>query len=117
MNEFISVVTDILRVWQINSMLIINHHNDLVISNHARSSLLIRYELPCFFANIAICEIHKTPGSIKCDREFTKTHKIQNYRETSNISRTLVCNKIVDYSDAVGASPIGAAPTKSSYLT
>ena len=41
----------------------------------------------------------------------------QDYRKTSNISRTLVCNKIVDYSDAVGASPIGAAPTTSSYLT
>ena len=39
------------------------------------------------------------------------------YRKTPNISRTLVCNKIVDYSDVVGASPIGAAPTTSSYLT
>ena len=39
------------------------------------------------------------------------------YRKTSNISRTFVCNKIVDYSDAVGASPIGAALTTSSYLT
>ena len=34
-----------------------------------------------------------------------------------NISRTLVGNKIVDYSDVVGASPVGAAPTTSSFST
>ena len=39
------------------------------------------------------------------------------YRKTSNISRTLVGNKIVDNSDAVGASPVGAAPTTSSFST
>ena len=39
------------------------------------------------------------------------------YRETSNIRRTLVGNKIVDHSDVVGASPVGAAPTTSSFST
>ena len=39
------------------------------------------------------------------------------YRKTSNISRTLVGNKIVDNSDVVGASPDGAAPTTSSFST
>ena len=39
------------------------------------------------------------------------------YRITSNISRTLVGNKIVDNSDVVGASPVGAAPTTSSFST
>ena len=38
------------------------------------------------------------------------------YRKTSNISRTLG-NKIVDNSDVVGASPVGAAPTTSSFST
>ena len=38
------------------------------------------------------------------------------YRKTSNI-RTLVGNKIVDHSDVDGASPVGAAPTTSSFLT
>ena len=37
------------------------------------------------------------------------------YRKTSNISHTLICNKIVDNSDVVGASPVGAAPTTSSF--
>ena len=39
------------------------------------------------------------------------------YRQVSNISRTLVGNKIVDHSDVVGASPVGAAPTTSSFCT
>ena len=37
------------------------------------------------------------------------------YRQTSNISCTLVGYKIVDHSDVVRASPIGAAPTTSSF--
>ena len=36
-------------------------------------------------------------------------------RETYNISLTLVDIKIVDNSDVVGASPVGAAPTTSSF--
>ena len=39
------------------------------------------------------------------------------YCKTSNISRTLESNKIVDNSDVVGASPVGAAPTSSSFST
>ena len=39
------------------------------------------------------------------------------YRKTSNISRTLLGNTIVDHSDVVGASPVGAAPTTSSFST
>ena len=39
------------------------------------------------------------------------------YRKNSSISRTLVGNKIIDNSDVVGASPVGAAPTTSSFST
>ena len=39
------------------------------------------------------------------------------YRQVSNIRRTLVDNNIVDHSDAVGASPVGAASTTSSFST
>ena len=31
--------------------------------------------------------------------------------QTSNIKCTSVGNKLIDYSDVVGASPVGAAPT------
>ena len=41
----------------------------------------------------------------------------QLYRKTSSIIRTLVGNKIVDNSDVVGASPVGAVPTTSSFST
>ena len=33
------------------------------------------------------------------------------------VKRTLLDNKIVDHSDVVGASPVGAAPTTSSFST
>ena len=39
------------------------------------------------------------------------------YRQNPNISDTLVGNKLVDHSDVVGASPVGAAPTTSSFST
>ena len=42
-------------------------------------------------------------------------HKIVCYRKISNKKRTLVGNNIVDHSDVVGASPVGAAPTTSSF--
>ena len=39
------------------------------------------------------------------------------YRQASNIRRILIGNKIVDHSDVVGASPVGAASTTSSFST
>ena len=42
---------------------------------------------------------------------------MQGYRQASNVSCTLVVNKIVDHSDVVGASPVGVAPTTSSFST
>ena len=42
---------------------------------------------------------------------------VMRYRRTSNIRRILVCNKIVDHSDVVWASPVGTAPTTSSFST
>ena len=40
-----------------------------------------------------------------------------NYCQTPNIKHAAVSNKIVDHSDVVGASPVGAAPTTSSFST
>ena len=42
---------------------------------------------------------------------------VYHYRQVCNISRTLVGNKIVDHSEVVGASPVGAALTTSSFST
>ena len=51
------------------------------------------------------------------DESWSYMMKDLNYRKTSNIRRTLVGNKIVNNSDVVGASPVGAAPTTSSFST
>ena len=48
---------------------------------------------------------------------FNGLNAIFTYRKTSNIRLTLWANKIVDHSDVVGASPVGAAPTTSSFST
>ena len=45
-----------------------------------------------------------------------KRHPMSIYRQTSNINSSLVGNKL-DHSDVVGASPVGAAPTTSSFST
>ena len=37
------------------------------------------------------------------------------YRQTSNISGTLVGNEIVDHSDLIGKSPVATTPTTSSF--
>ena len=47
----------------------------------------------------------------------THTHIYKAYRKVSTIRRTLVSNKIVDHSDEVGASPVGAAQTTPSFST
>ena len=45
------------------------------------------------------------------------SHQCHKYHQIYNISLTLVGNKIADHSDVVGASPVGAATTTSSFLT
>ena len=49
--------------------------------------------------------------------KWMTNHNYHSYRITSNISRTFVGNNIVDNSDVVGASPVGAVPTTSSLST
>ena len=48
---------------------------------------------------------------------FNDSEAVWAYRQVSNIRRTLVGNKIVDHSDVVGATPVGAAPNTSSFST
>ena len=62
---------------------------------------LLTYFNSCFSVLVALCV--ENP-QVDC-------------RQVSNIRLTLVGNKIFDHSDVVGASPIGAAPTTSSFST
>ena len=56
------------------------------------------------------------PHHSRIEIHLVHEHKYT-YHQTSNISRTLVGNTIVDHSDVVGASPVGTAPTTSSFST
>ena len=42
---------------------------------------------------------------------------LYNYRQASNIRRRWIGNNIADHLEVVGASPVGAAPTTSSFST
>ena len=59
----------------------------------------------------------KSDPLVKVVYHHTQSHCFHNNRQVSNIKRTLVDNKIVDHSDVVGAPPVGAAPTTSSFST
>ena len=50
-------------------------------------------------------------------REIVECFTISHLGDIYNIRRTSVGNKIVDHSDVVGASHVGAAPTTSSFST
>ena len=50
--------------------------------------------------------------------EYHNTNNlIKSYRQVSNVSHTLVGNNIVNHSDVVGTSFVGAAPTTASVST
>ena len=73
----------------------------------------------------ASCSCRSSEYEIKFYKNFkyhlhNKSNKVTLYcvyRQVSNISRTLVGNRIVDNSDVVAASPVGAAPITSSLST
>ena len=77
----------------------------------------IEPKIDCFFATKfvkgTVCNATIQLWYI-CQRD---TFCFDEYRKVSNIRRTLVGNNIVDHSDVVGASPVGAAPTTSSFST
>ena len=74
---------------------------------------MIEIELP-----LQTCSYHEQ-HYVKSDIDDSATSIIRKkvYRQVSNIRRTLMDNKIVDHSDVIGASPVGAAPTTSSFST
>ena len=77
-----------------------------------KSAMLFLYCLQAFLLSF----------HFKCSVEFRKSWEnmvssSEMYRKVSNIRRTSVGNKIVDHSDVVGTSPVGAAPTTSSFST
>ena len=53
--------------------------------------------------------------SVEIDIEMFKIVIDCKYCQTSNVRCTIVDSKLVDHSDVVGATPVGAAPTTSSF--
>ena len=56
-------------------------------------------------------------NTVYCVKNFISILEYVKYRQTSNIRCTFVGNIIVYHSDVVGATPVGAAPTTSSFST
>ena len=66
---------------------------------------------------LCLCQIFISLISFPLDSALLNFIWNINYRKIANISRNLVCDKIVYHSDVFGASPVGAAPTTCSFLT
>ena len=56
-------------------------------------------------------------GKLRNGTIETLTRDEIDHHQVSSIRHALVGNSIVDHSDVVGASPVGAAPTTSSFPT
>ena len=62
-------------------------------------------------------QTHTHPTNTHTQKKKYNNGYFMDYPQVSNIRCTLVGNKIVDHSDVVWASPVGAAPTTSSFST
>ena len=70
----------------------------------------------CFFLTDYIV-VSRCNGARESPSTFGHGGLLSGNYQTSNISRILVGNKCADHSDVVEASPVGAAPTTSLFLT
>ena len=68
-----------------------------------------------FFKIFAMVTLMIISRAIAFRRMGQPQNPTDDYWQTSNISCTLIGNEIFDHSDEVGASPVGAAPTTSSF--
>ena len=69
--------------------------------------------------SIAICNLQNRVYADKQTHVITIKNQFGDvkYRQISNFRRSLIGNKIVDHSDVVGASPVGAVPTTAAFST
>ena len=129
--KYISISMPILETWLLNIKFWIKSQRDGDQGWVANTM----WFYGCFICNVVIkFKIHNGlsfPRTHLCNKErhIERWHKwyqkvstlasidyCSNYHQTSNKGRTLVRNKLADYSD-VGASPVGAAPTTSAFPT
>ena len=86
------------------------------INNHIHCYLwdAIHHPCPNFEGGMTKSSL-KFKHSVSCWCNYLSMS--ETYRQVSNIRRTWVDNEIVDHSDVIEASPVGAAPTISSFST
>ena len=85
-------------------------HNPLVI-NCLQKGVYI--QIIHVVMSVMVAHEEKTP---QIEKEEVKMTITIIYSHTSNVRDTLVYNKIADHWDVVGASPVGATSTTSSFL-
>ena len=86
----------------------------LEFSHHVVAFVQTRGSVPLYWSQTGI-KYRPPPRILKGESYVCFTLHV--YRQVSNIRCTLVGNNIVDHSDVVGASPVGAAPTTSLFST
>ena len=96
-----------------------NQLNIFIVHRHHHVMLLIsRYLIVRIMYVVYNKSLEKVRVCMIADYHQTSNIcMIADYYQTSNIRCTLVGNKLVDHSDVFGASPVGAAPTTSSFST
>ena len=85
------------------------------VSKFVRQDQLELLSLPMCVPNLKTT--YPVPFDLSRRQIFSADSGRKTYHQIPNISRILVANKIVDHSGVVGASPVGAAPTTSSFST
>ena len=78
---------------------------------HRAGSMQLEWQMTSWKNGCLYFDIHKICLSVICHKHVLISKLI------SNISHTLVGNKIVEHSDVVLALPVGAAPTTSLFST
>ena len=75
-----------------------------------------RNKLYVCIKRFSVCSIYSAMTCLSHTTTHTRSWE-RIYHQVSNVRCTLVGNKIVDPSDVVGAAPVSAAPTTSSFST
>ena len=66
---------------------------------------------------LKLIHVSKKGSLVDCVSTLCTRELYTMFHQTSDMMRTLVGNKIVDYLDVFWVSPVGTAPTISSFLT
>ena len=85
-----------------------------VFSSYSVLMCFFSHTVRCYYYNVSFLKNTCTPNRHPIAHPWGWD---MSYHKTSNIRCTFVGTKIVDYSDAVGALPVGTAPTTSSFST